>query len=223
MCDPLTIAGLALTAGSFVTSAIANNQVEDARNAAAVAEATRQDQLQRQAIANLQGTQEQFTRPEQEKGIDEVTQERIARLTENVQGAAGDANEIPLAGSTPRVVRETVGQGLSEGLAEGKDFASRLARVGAFGENQFNNRVALGRLGEQLGLTARESANSANILPVELQEANRAGNTLFGISDALGGLGSIANLGSATGANLFGSPKPQAFPIDLNAQLARGV
>lgn len=211
MCDPLTIAGMALTLGSTFMSSMASNKVENARSAALVSETQRQDRLQQEAIGNLQGTQEAFTPERQSAGIEAAAQERIERLQRNVTGGAeGTATvaDIPLTRSAPNIVRENAARELNKGLGEGKDFAKRLGRLGAFGENQFQNRIDLSRLAEKMGMTGAESRGSANILPLELQSANRAGDSLTGLADILGGAGSAANLGGAVGFNPFSSPVP---------------
>jgi hypothetical protein len=172
-----------------------------------VAENTRQDDLQRQAIASLKGTQEQFTPEFQNEGIEAAAAERIERLQGAVVGS-GETEavvaDLPFAGSAPDIVRETAAKRLSEGLAEGKGFAKRLGRFGAFGEQNFQNRLDMNRLGERMGMIGGESRNSAQLLPFELDAANRAGDTMSGFADILGSLGSVAGLGSAVGANPFG-------------------
>lgn len=213
MCDPLTIAGLALTAGSFVTSAFANNQVEDARSKVALAETTRQEDLQRRAIGKVDAATERFTPEILNQGIEQAAQARTDRLQNNAEGAGDQSpNDLPLTASAPRIVRETAARELNKGLEEGKSFAARLGRLGAFGENQFQNRLDLGRLSETLGQIGTESRNSAAITPLEFQTANRRGDTLGGISDILGGLGSAANLGSAVGFSPFGTGGPGPLP-----------
>ena len=217
MCDPLTLAGLALTAGSFVTSAISNNQVRDERSQVALAETTRQENLQRQAIGKVDAATEQFTPENLNQGIEQAAQVRTDRLQGNAAGAGDQSpNDLPLTGSAPRVVRETAARELNKGLTEGKSFAARLGRLGAFGENQFQRNLDLGRLSETLGQIGTESRNSAAIVPLEFQTANRRGDTLGGISDILGGLGSAANLGSATGFDPFNKGiNPVASPFVL--------
>ena len=203
MCDPLTVAGLAFTLGSTFLSQRAANKVERSRNKASVAEIGRQEQFQQAAAKQVLDAQGNFTPERQNEGIEAAAQERIDRLQGNVTGGEGDPNDIPFAPSAPNIVRETAAKAINKGLGEGKNFAARLGRLGAFGENQFGNQVDLLRLGEGLNNTGKESVNSANILGLELNRANRAGDSLTGFADALGGVGSVANLASAAGANPF--------------------
>ncbi len=208
MCDPLTAAALALAAGGFATSQISQNQVSRERSRVAVAESARQEALQRRAIGKVDAATEEFTPDILNQGIEDAAQARTERLQGNAAGAGDQSpNDLPLTGSAPRVVRETAARELNRGLTEGKSFAARLGRLGSFGEAQFQKKLDLGRLSETLGQIGTESRNSANILPLELQTANRKGDTLAGISDILGSLGSVANLGSAVGADPFSTPK----------------
>jgi hypothetical protein len=119
-------------------------------------------------------------------------------------------------------VRENLGKSLSEGLAEGKSFAGRLGRFGAFGDLQFGNQLDLARLGERQGLLGTESRRSNAILPLELQDANRAGSGTRLFGDILGGLGSIANLGSAVGAGLPTGGSASPFSLDAAGRILGG-
>lgn len=203
MCDPLTIAGLAFTVGSTFLSSQAANKVERARNRASVAEIGRQEAFQKAAAKQVLDAQAGFTPEQQSEGIEAAAQERIERLQGNVTGGEFAPGDIPVAGSAPSIVRETAAKSISEGLGAGKTFASQLGRLGAFGEQQFGNQLGLTRLGEGLTNLGKESRGSANVLGLELNRANRAGNTLSGIGDILGGVGSVANLAGAVGSNPF--------------------
>lgn len=212
MCDPVTaaaIASVALTAASAAAAQNAASQTARARSQAAVVESTRQEGLQRRAIGELEPVTAGFTPEAQNLGIEQAGEERVRRLQSNVE-SAGDlsATDLPLTGSAPNIVREVAGRELSRGLGEGKAFAAQLGRLGAFGENQFRNRVNLGRLGETLGQVGAESRNSSAIFPLELDTANRAGDTSKGVSDILGALGSGASQFSATGSGTGSALKP---------------
>jgi hypothetical protein len=99
---------------------------------------------------------------------------------------------------------EDAARRVNEGLASGKEFAGQLAGLGAFGEQQFGTRLDLSRLAESMQQFGTESRNSAAILPLEFNKANRAGDSLTGAADITGALGSLANFGSAVGASPFG-------------------
>lgn len=216
MCDPLSIAGLAFTVGSSFLSAQSAAKVEKARNRAQVAEIRRQTDLQRQSAESVAKTQQEFTKEKVNEGIDKATEERTERLRSSVTGGGDQTGgDIPTEGSAPTIVRETAGRELARGLARGKEFAGQLGALGAFNENQFNQGISLARLGERTQRFAQDSANSAAILPHELQAANQKGKSLAGFADALGAIGSVANIVGATGGINTGktgtSPLPDIF------------
>ena len=200
------VAGLALSLGSSLLQNRAASKVSSARNRAASAEAARQNQFQRSSIADLENTQAGFTRDKQQADLDRIGATRADRLAENVSGDF-TANDIPLTGSAPRVIREQAAKQLSEGLSKSKNFARRLGAFGAFGDAQFGNQVNLNRLAGDLDTTGRSSFNSSQILPAELTAANQAGGGLRGIADVLGAGGSVLSLAGATGglSNPFGA------------------
>ena len=215
MCDPLSIAGVALTIGSTFLSSQAANKVERSRNAAINTETNRQEELQKRAQATLLQNTQKFTPENVNQGIQAAEDARTERLQSNVTG--GDTlADVNFGPSAPNSVREDAARRVNEGLASGKEFAGQLAGLGAFGEQQFGTRLDLSRLAESMGALGTESRNSAAILPLELNSANRAGDKLRGIADITGALGSVANFGSAVGANPFG-------PIPGSTGLNSGV
>ena len=207
MCDPLSIAGVALTLGSSFLSARAASKVERSRNMAMISETNRQEDLQKRAQAALLQNTEKFTPENVNQGIQAAEAARTERLQGNVTGGdtLADVNFSP---SAPKIVMEDAARRVNEGLASGKEFAGQLAGLGAFGEQQFGTRLDLSRLAESMGQFGTESRNSAAILPLELNKANRAGDRTTGFADVLGSLGSVANFGGAVGANPFGSAAP---------------
>ncbi len=211
MCDPLSIAGVALTLGSTFLSSRAASKVERSRNTAINTETNRQEELQKRAQATLLQNTKKFTPENVNQGIQAAEDARTERLQGNVTG--GDTlADVNFGPSTPNIVREDAARRVNEGLASGKEFAGELAGLGAFGEQQFGTRLDLSRLAESMGAIGTESRNSSAILPLELNKANRAGDNLTGFADVAGGLGSVANFGSALGVNPFGSPSVPPTP-----------
>jgi hypothetical protein len=184
-------------------SSRAASKVESQRNAAINTETNRQEELQKRAQATLLQNTKKFTPENVNQGIQAAEDARTERLQANVTGGntLADVNFSP---SAPKIVMEDAARRVNEGLASGKEFAGQLAGLGAFGEQQFGTRLDLSRLAESMGQFGTESRNSGAILPLELNKANRAGDSLSGIADITGALGSLANFGSAVGANPFG-------------------
>ena len=211
MCDPISIAGVALTVGSTLLSQRAASKVQKARNNASSAEALRQEEFRRQQAAAFDDTSKGFNRKDQDAGIDTAALAREDSFTENLRTFS--PGDVPTAGSAPRIVRENLANELNRSLGEGKSFAKRLARFGASGENQFGNQVTLGRGAQDQARLGGFSAGSSGILPLEFQAANQKGAGLRTAADITGALGSVANLAGATGGLTAGSATgTSAFP-----------
>lgn len=211
MCDPMTIAGLVLTAGSTVANMIGENQRKKAREDALAAERIRQRGLDQENEAlNL-------TSRERYQDFEGQQEERGSKLadyfTEN-EAAAAEANEsavqqmLPTSGSDI-TVRETAKQsGLAKAFTDQQGQA--LGQLRAFGD-------LLGGIGRQ---QARDASNigqinafkrgSSGIVPLELEAANEAGAGARMFGDLLGLGGSLVLNkglgGTRPGANYFPSP-----------------
>ena len=68
MCDPLTIAGLALTAGSTVANTVANNRAAGARSEVLALERDRQNRLDSEAAAANVAARDRRLTPTQRRG-----------------------------------------------------------------------------------------------------------------------------------------------------------
>ncbi len=211
LCEPASIAGAAMIIGSTLLSQQAASKVQKARNSASSAEALRQEDFRRQQAAAFDTTSEGFTRKRQDEGINTAALAREESLGGNLKGFS--PGDVPTTGSAPKIVQENLAKELSRSLGEGKDFAKRLARFGAVGENQFGNTVTLGRGAQDQARLGGFSAGSSSILPLEFQAANQKGAGLSTAAGILGGLGSAANVAGATGGLTFGSATGEsAFP-----------
>ena len=202
MCDPVSIAGVALTIGSTLLSQRAAQKVGKARNSANSAEALRQEGFRRQQAAAFEDTSSGFNRKDQDAGIDTAALAREDSFTENLRTFS--PGDVPTAGSAPRIVQENLAKELNRSLGEGKGFAKRLARFGASGENQFGNQVTLGRGAQEQARLGGFSAGSSRILPLDFLAANQKGAGLRTAAGITGALGSVANLAGATGGLTFG-------------------
>ena len=194
MCDPITIAGIALTAGSTVANTIGANRAAKARDQALAAERIRQGGLDQEAMALNTEAQDQYQDfgAKQDETSSKLGEYFTEQKIENATGNAAAAGQmlVPQSGSAA-VVRE-----------EGKQRAG----ADAFSDQQ---GAALGELrafGDLIGSTGRENANtfgqigqiggfkrgSSNIVPLELDQASRAGDGARMIGDVLNLGGSFA-------------------------------
>jgi len=209
MCDPGTIAGLVLTAGSTVANMIGQNQVKKAREDALGAERIRQRNLDQENEALNQVSRERY---EDFGGQQEERGSKLADYFTGNEAAAADANEravqqmLPTAGSDVTVREEAKQSGLAKAFTDQQGQA--LGQLRAFGD-------LLGGIGRK---QARDASNigqinafkrgSSGIVPLELEQANEAGAGARMFGDLLGLGGSLA-LKSSLGKT---TPGPNYFP-----------
>lgn len=192
MCDPLTIAGLALTAGSTVAGMQAQRQVEGARATALQNEQMRQDTLDREAAALNEASRDRY------KNFQGEQQERAKSLGDYLVGeqAVGQAAPVDAPAETmPTSASNIVTQ----------EQAKQSAKAKAFTDQQGQALGAMRSFGDLLGETSRATARDAGylnqtlgfkkgwagVLPYELEAANQKGAGLRMLGDIMGGLGSV--------------------------------
>lgn len=198
MCDPLTIGSLILTGASVAANSYAQSQVMSARNDALAAERIRQANYDKQAEALNTHSQDQY------KDFSGKQDTRGAEL-----GAQYTANQTPDAAPTdlmPQSASNVVVAEDAKQAGAAKDYSNQqgkaLGNLRAFGD----------LLGEDSRLQARDAQGvaqigdfkrgSANVLQLELQDANNAGAGASMFGDILGGLGGLAGKAGASGASL---------------------
>lgn len=209
MCDPLTIAGLALTAGSTVANYAANQQVQAARNDALAAERIRQNTLDQEAAAinaqsqdryqNFEGQQEQKA---QQLG-DYFAGQEVAEPT--------TAEALPTSTSNITVQEENKQRGQAREFTDAQGRA--LGNLRAFGDLLGGLGRLQARDASLVGQIGSFKAGSSGVVPYELDEASRAGDGLKLFGDVLGGLGSVGTMAGLSGGSLFGigaAAKPAA-------------
>jgi hypothetical protein len=220
MCDPLSIAGLVMTAGSTVANTIAANKVDKARAEAMATERIRQGQLDRENDALNEGSRNRYDDFEGQQ--DESASKLGDYFTEN-EAAAAQNNQsavdamLPTSGSKITVQEA----GKQSGLAK------------AFTDQQGNALGQLRSFGDVLGGIGREQARdagsvgqinsfkraSSGIVPLELEAANSAGAGARMFGDILNIGGSLAlnkGMGGGPGVNYFPSvPKTTAPLVNL--------
>jgi len=219
MCDPTTIAGLVLTAGSTVANMIGENQRRQAREDALGAERIRQRNLDQENEALNQVSRERYHDFE---GQQEERGSKLADYFTENEAAAADANEqavqqmLPTSGSDITVREEAKQSNLAKAFTDQQGRA--LGQLRAFGD-------LLGGIGRQ---QARDASNigqinafkrgSSGIVPLELEAANEAGAGARLFGDLLGMGGSLA-LNSGLSKT---KPGPNYFPPPPTLKYAGG-
>jgi len=194
MCDPITIAGAALLAGSTVANQVAANRVQKARDNAMAAERTRQNAFDQQAQAlntRSQDRYQDFSGQQDDKASElgqYFTDQQIEQGNANQQAVAEQT--IPQSGSNVVVAEEAKQRGEArnyanqqgEALGELRSFGDL---IGQIGRSQARDASEIGQIG---GF----KRGSSNVLPFELEAANSAGSGAQLFGDILGLGGSLA-------------------------------
>lgn len=235
MCvDPVSLAllgaGLAATAGSTALQSSAAGDVASARNKALRQEMARQDAYRKQALQAFDQSLASQEKPAQETQKQQVEQQRQTQLADTVKAASEYA---PTTGSAPTIVNTEIARKLHQALTAGKQTAAQLARLGAFNDQQFANRVALNDTANRIGMYGDFARGSANTLPYELNAAAQEGAGKAGFGDILSAAGGVAAQAGMTGAlDGFFAPDPYGalgrfpasrVPIGLNGRIAGGI
>lgn len=195
MCDPLTIAGLALTAGSTVANTVAQNRVQSAQAEAMEMERMRQNRLDQEAAALNTQSQDRY------KDFEGQQDEKAASLGDFFAGQSTSepsaAAALPTSGSNITVQEE----GKQRGQA--RDFTNKtgtaLGNLRAFGDLLGGIGRDQARDASLIGQIGGFKTGSSGVLPFEMEAAQEKGAGLRLLGDVLGGAGSIA-----TGAGLSG-------------------
>lgn len=210
MCDPLTIAGAALLAGSTVANQIGANRVARARDNAMAAERIRQGGLDDQAFALNEQSQDRYQDfgDQQADRAGELGQYFTDQQIEADNNASAVAEQvIPQSGSNVVVAEEAKKRG--EARAYANQQGEALGNLRSFGDLLGGIGREQARDAGQIGQIAGFKRGSANVLPFELEAANSAGSTAQMFGDILGLGGSVA-LGAGLSAGAPAAADPWA-------------
>lgn len=209
MCDPVSIAGAALSAGGMMLNnreqAANIKRQTAARNAASEAELTRQRGYQQQGNEVFQGTLPKFTLPAQEAARVQAEQKRSGVM----QGAVTDQGEYAAAPASAETANKEIDRKVAQGTQSARTEAASKARLGAWQDLNFGNRVGLASSARKMDTTADFARGSARLLPFEIESAQRnATKSPSGFGDLLqlGGLG--LGVAGGMGWNPFGGGAP---------------
>ena len=215
MCDPITLAGMALSAGGSLVSgreqAAAQQSAINAKNAALRAEMDRQKGFQDQAGRTFADTLGLFQPEAQVSQRADAIEARDAAVQPAV---AAPIAPLPISASAPKLVKDTVQASGDKATADASARAPALAGISGFGDLFFNNDQNLAKSGAHLATTSNLSSASRGVNSVEQSVAfQNALNKQGGIGELVGLLGKGLFLGGATGSfgKLFGAGAPQSI------------
>lgn len=207
MCDPLTIGAAALQGTSLLLNNAASNQAMAARAGVLTSEGQRQAGYDNEA-SNLNA---------QSRGrYGNFTGDMGGKIKQLSDFYAANSNPVPQGGSTTSgsvaapssniVVQEEKKQ-----LGKVSDFNTQqndaLAGLRSFGDTLAGTTRGQAEDAANLGIVNSFKNGSSSLVPLELQQANNAGNGLRTLSSILGGVGSVGLTAGLSGWDPFGSAR----------------
>lgn len=221
MCTALAIAGLALSVGGTAMNSMAASKAARARDDALAAERIRQQGYDQEAAAlntRSQNRYQNFSGQQDQKAQDLGDYFGNAQVAEPAAAAT-----MPTSQSAITVAEEgkqraaatdyTMKQG--DALGNLRAFGDLLGQIGRF---QARDAGSIGQIG---GF----KRGSSNVLPLELDQASRAGDGMKTFADILQGAGSVAGSAGASGmslGSLFGGSAPVVNSIAKSSMLTAG-
>ena len=202
MCDPLTIAGAALSVGSAAANHVANTKVRRAREDVTAAERIRQRGLDAEADLINRKSQDRYEdfEPQREERSEELgdfiaqTQRSDALAPSNVLPSS-QSSVITQEGSRQRERAQDFTDNQARMLGDLRSFGDLLSDIGRL---QARDASSVGQIG---GF----KVGSSNVAALELDAANRAGGGLRLLGDVLGGIGNVGMTAGLSGGSLFGN------------------
>lgn len=205
MCDPITIAGIALTLGSTAANYVANQQVQAARDDALKAERIRQGMLDQEAAALNEVSRDRFNNFEgQQDQTSAQLGDYIASQTAQLPTAAA---ALPTSSSEIIVNDENAKRADARAFTDQSGAA--LGELRSFGDLLGGISLGQARDAGQIATIGGFKRGSSGVLPYELDEAGKSGNGMLLLADVLAGLGSVGTSAGLSGAKtpfgLFGN------------------
>lgn len=206
MCDPIVIAGLALSAGSAVANSVAAGDDARARDAVLAAERIRQHGYDQQAAAINQQSQDRYV------GFAPQMADKAQTLGDYLSSRVAPDPSAAVPSALPTSSSGVVNQERQKQTEKAQQYVDQqtgaLGNLRSFGDLLGEISLQQGRDASQIGTIGGFKQGSSNIVPLELNQAGKAGDNWRLLADLLGGAGSVAtgygiNGGSGAIASMF--------------------
>jgi hypothetical protein len=222
MCDPLSIAGIALGLGGTAANAIGQSQAAAASNRAYEAERARQQQLEAKAAQVQQHSNSLYNDFSGQEAARANDLSAALRGAQSTPGAKAATVEAPTTGSTGpgggqgNITTQAEANQRSIADAYSQQQATALGGLRAFGDTMGTAARAQARDAGQIGQIGNFMKGSASVLPFELNAASHAGDTFKTLGGLASGLGKVGVAAGSSGgiSSLFGGA-PSAGAISL--------
>jgi hypothetical protein len=189
MCTPVLLASVALTVGSAVANTVAANTQAQARNDVLAAERIRQGGFNQEAAALNTQSQDSFV------GFEPQMQDRAAKLGDVLASRVAPDPNTSTGTVMPSSSSSIVNQERDKQLTEAQGFVDQqtgaMADMRSFGDLLGDLSIGQARNASQIGQIGGFKQASNNLMPLELNEASKAGDGAMLLGDILGGLSGI--------------------------------
>lgn len=206
MCDPLTIAGIALSGVATAANSAAQSSVNKARDDALAAERIRQKGFDREADAVNARAQNQYD------GYAEKQDQRGQKLSDYFQEQATTPTDGGGPAALPQSSSNITVQADTKARKEARDFTdmqgAALGNLRSFGDLMGELGRGTAREAGYIGQIGSFKKGSSAVLPYELESANGAGTGMRTLGDVLSGIGKIGISAGLSGATPFGIGAP---------------
>lgn len=183
MCEPAMIAAGVMSAASVGANMMGNSEQTSARDGMIAAEGRRQQDFRQRSRGLFDTTLPEASAPAQIEAQGRASTARAAKdsatldANPGVYGTAGAS----LDGES----KSSIARSLKGALTRGKQQAKLNADVNGVGDARSKLGVDLGRAGQWQNIFSNNARYSANLLPGELEAANREGSMERGIGQIL--------------------------------------
>lgn len=209
----LAVAAAATAAGtglSMAGDAKSKNQAEQMRDA----ELLRQRGYQKEADATFNNSLKKSDVTGAQQTIDTGAADR-QNAYNNLQNATQPLTTTP--GRNQPVGAEAAGAGARTSASQQATNAAwsnlqgaARAKLGGYQDWGLQSNIKDRRAGQDLGITASKARMSANVLPLEMADAARAGDSLRAWGSLASALGTVAGMAGAVGMGAAGAAAPAA-------------
>lgn len=206
MCEPATLATIAIasTAAGTAAQIAGQRKSKKAMEGAASAERIRQKRIQDESASVFDKSLGAQGADVQKQGMTEAEAARREAMTA-AQSAAPVVN-VASKGGTPQVVSDETAARVGVGNRAAAIDAANRAALSSFGDVQLGNALSNIRTNQNLSQLAGFSRGSADVLGLEMEAARNKGAGLIGIGQGLTAIGSVAGMGAGMGGFGFAAP-----------------
>lgn len=199
MCTPLIVAGIALTAGSMVANNVAQGQIDNARNEVLATESRRQQGFNNEIQDLNTQSQDRYV------GFEDQQAQRTDDLASMFATDITDPNNATvMPGSSSNIVNQETASQMADAQGYVDQQSGALASMRSFGDLLGETSMLQGRDAGKIGQIGGFKQGSQAVVPLELDDAGKAGDGMKLFGDVLR-LGGTVMTGAGIGGGSMGS------------------